>query len=257
MRLILELFTEEFIKKLPESLRRDRELDFLWDQIEENIENEKDLFYDETKNDFDIHKEICYGIRGSYIAINSKILEKIDDCELVLELLNLIEKYTDLDSVCINVETWYALIDKDERFIEWADKTYTGYLALLVKYPDRFDEKRLIKIQADNLYLLDGCNWILIALKQPQFLKYCCIIDEFIIDELLWAVKKLYVNRSHPFEVTYNKLYSNFEAIKPKPLDAKGFLSREGIYSLDDFVNWVLKNPKTPKEVIERINKIY
>ena len=254
MRLISELFHEEFIKKLPESLRRDRELDFLWDQIEENIENEKDLFYDETKNDLDIHKEICYGIRWSYNAINSKILEKIDDCELVLELLNLIEKYTDLDSVCINVETWYALIDKDERFIEWADKTYTGYLALLVKYPDRFDEKRLIKIQADTF---GGCNWILIALKQPQFLKYCCIIDEFIIDELLWSVRELYVNRSHPFEVTYNKLYSNFEAIKPKPLDAKGFLSREGIHSLDDFVNWVLENPKTPKEVIERINKIH
>ena len=101
------------------------------------------------KNDLDIHKEICYGIRLSYNAINSKFLEKIDDCELVLELLNLIEKYTDLDSVCINVETWYALIDKDERFIEWADKTDTGYLALLVKYPDRFDEKRLIKIQAE------------------------------------------------------------------------------------------------------------
>lgn len=254
MRLISELFIEEFIKKLPESLRRDRELDFLWDQIEENIENEKDLFYDETKNDLDIHKEICYGIRQSYNAINSKILEKIDDCELVLELLNLIEKYTGLDSV-INVETWYALIDKDERFIEWADKTGTGYLALLVKYPDRFDEKRLIKIQEDNLYLFGGCNWILIALKQPQFLKY--IIDEFIIDELLWSVKELYVNRSHPFEVTYNKLYSNFEAIKPKPLDAKGFLSREAIHSLDDFVNWVLENPKTPKEVIERIKKIY
>ena len=250
MRLISELFIEEFIKKLPESLRRDRELDFLWDQIEENIENEKDLFYDETKNDLDIHKEICDGIRRSYNAINSKILEKIDDCELVLELLNLIEKYTDLDSV-INVETWYALIDKDERFIEWADKTGTGYLALLVKYPDRFDEKRLIKIQADNLYLFAGCNWILIALKQPQFLKYC------IIDELLDGVKELYVNRSHPFEVTYNKLYSNIEAIKPKPLDAKGFLSREAIRSLDDFINWVLENPKTPKEVIETINKIY
>ena len=249
MRLISELFDEEFIKKLPESLSRDRELDFLWDQIEENIENEKGLFYYETKNDLDIHKEICYGIRQSYNAINSKFLEKIDDCELVLELLNIIEKYTDLDSVCINVETWYALIDKDERFIEWADKTDTGYLALLVKYPDRFDEKRLIKIQADNRFA--GCNWILIALKQPQFLKYC------IIDELLDGVKELYVNRSHPFEVTYNKLYSNIEAIKPKPLDAKGFLSREAIRSLDDFVNWVLENPKTPKEVIETINKIY
>ena len=41
MRLMSELFHEEFIKKLPESLRRDRELDFLWDQIEENIENKK------------------------------------------------------------------------------------------------------------------------------------------------------------------------------------------------------------------------
>ena len=110
-------------------------------------------------------------------------------------------------------------------------------------------KKRLIKIQADNRFV--GCNWILIALKQPQFLKYC------IIDELLDGVKELYVNISRPFEVTYNKLYSNIEAIKPKPLDAKGFLSREAIRSLDNFVNWVLENPKTPKEVIERINKIY
>lgn len=246
---ISELFHEEFIKKLPKSLIRDRELRSLWEQIEENIQSEKGHSYDETKNDLDIHKEICYGIRQSYNAINSKFLEKIDDCELVLELLNIIEKYTDLDSVCINVETWYALIDKDERFIEWADKTDTGYLALLVKYPDRFDEKRLIKIQADNRFA--GCNWILIALKQPQFLKYC------IIDELLDDVRKLYIDRRHHFEVTYNKLYSNIEAIKPKPLDAKGFLSREAIHSLDNFVNWVLENPKTPKEVIETINKIY
>lgn len=82
-------------------------------------------------------------------------------------------------------------------------------------------------------------------------MKYC------IIDELLDGVKELYVNRNHTFEATYNKLYSNIEAIKPKPLDAKGFLSREAICSLDSFVNWVLENPKTPKEVIETINKVY
>ncbi len=74
---------------------------------------------------------------------------------------------------------------------------------------------------------------------------------------LLSAVRKLYTYRIDTFEQTYYKLCFNNEAIKPKPLDAKGFLSREAIHSLDDFVNWVLENPKTPKEVIETINKIY
>jgi len=75
--------------------------------------------------------------------------------------------------------------------------------------------------------------------------------------ELLSAVRKLYTDRNDTFEQTYYKLCFNNEAIKPKPLDAKGFLSREKIHSLDDFVNWVLTNLQTPKEVIETINKIY
>ncbi|MBE6414554.1 MAG: hypothetical protein E7035_08410 [Verrucomicrobiaceae bacterium] len=75
--------------------------------------------------------------------------------------------------------------------------------------------------------------------------------------ELLSAVRKLYTDRNDTFEQTYYKLCFNNEAIKPKPLDAKGFLSREAIRSLDDFVNWILKNPQTPKEVIGRINSFF